>query len=166
MINFVPYHQRFVSAITYSQFRELSIFCSSSFHALVPPALSGKPGRLWSLAGCKDRSSVQVLSRQWLPHCQESSMPLLQTAWQARKHDYQAAFLTPAMLLLCELQRNFIFLQGYASQSLTRSWQHPAVPWRPKNSRDTSTDTSFVLWRCTWCLIRGQSCCDPQVKPQ
>lgn len=55
-------------------------------------------------------------------------MPLPQGAWQARKYGYQAAFLTPAMLLLCELQRDFIFLRGYASQSLTRTWQHPAVP--------------------------------------
>jgi len=55
-------------------------------------------------------------------------MPLPQAAWRARKYGYQAAFLTPAVLLLCELQRDFIFLQGFASQSLTRTWQHPAVP--------------------------------------
>lgn len=68
-----------LSAVIYSCF---GVFCPSSYHALLLPALAGEPGRLSSLAGCEQHSSVQVRSRRWLPHCQKSSTPLPQAVWQ------------------------------------------------------------------------------------
>lgn len=134
-----------LSAVIYSCF---GVFCPSSYHALLLPALAGEPGRLSSLAGCEQHSSVQVRSRQWLPHCQKSSTPLPQAVWQKIR-------LPGCLCNSCSVncKENFIFLQGWALGAGCASPQQ--CPAGPQNSADTRSSTSLP----SHAVMRGSSPC-------
>lgn len=99
-----------------------------SCHA--PASTTWQTRKASSPVGCEEHTFIQVPKQSVAAWLSRVIILLPQAAGLARKYASQIAFLTPAMLLLCELQRDFIFLLGFAAQSLTRAWQCPAVPHR------------------------------------